>query len=77
VELHVYSSPNGIRIIKSKRMRRAGHVVRTRFEKYKVFFFSEKLKEKDHFEDRGVDGRIILKSILGIVWEGLYWVHVT
>jgi hypothetical protein len=31
-------------------------------------FWFESLKEKDHLEDLGVDGRIILKLILGM-WD--------
>jgi hypothetical protein len=37
----------------------------------------ENLKGKGHLEDLGLDGRIILEWILGIIWwEGADWMHV-
>jgi hypothetical protein len=59
----LYSSPNIIRVIKSRRMRWAGmwHIwgkreVRTRF-------WWGDWREGDHLGDPGVDGRIILRWI--------------
>jgi hypothetical protein len=46
----LYSSPDIIRVIKSRRMRRAEHVAR----------IGE--REGYHFKDPGVDGRIILNG---------------
>jgi hypothetical protein len=67
----LYSSPSIIRIIKSRRMRWAGHAAR----------MGEKLNarakargKKDHYEDQDVDGRIILKD--GVVGTGLIWLRV-
>jgi hypothetical protein len=35
------------------------------------------LRERDHLEDVGVDGRIILEWIVkGIVWEDVVWIGV-
>jgi hypothetical protein len=43
------------------------------------FFFSENLKEGDHSEDIGLDGKIILKCIVGKkgekVWTGCVWLR--
>jgi hypothetical protein len=58
-ELHsLYSSPNIIRVIKSRRMRWAGHGGRIGEMRN-----AQKIKPEGnkHSEDIGVDGRIILK----------------
>jgi hypothetical protein len=64
-ELHnLYPSPNIIRVIKSRRMRWAGHVARIG-EMHTKFWFGS-LKGRDNSKDLGVDGRVILKWIFGI-----------
>jgi hypothetical protein len=56
----LYSSPNTIRVIKSRRMRWAGHVARMgRGEVHTGFWWGD-LRGRDHLEDLGVDGRIKL-----------------
>jgi hypothetical protein len=50
-------------MIKYRRMRRAGHVARMGREEVYTGFWWENLRERDHLEDPGVDGRIILKMI--------------
>jgi hypothetical protein len=53
-----------MRVIKSRRMRRAGHVasVGEMRNAYKILVTN--LKGRDHMEDFGVDGKVILKWIL-------------
>jgi hypothetical protein len=57
----LYSSPNIIRVIKSRRMRWTGHVANMgdRSGTYRVW--SGDLRERDHLEDLGVVERTILK----------------
>jgi hypothetical protein len=56
-ELHnLYSSPSIIRLIKSIRMRWAGHIARTGRRGIQ--------KERNHWEDQDVGGWAILKWIL-------------
>jgi hypothetical protein len=65
-ELHnLYSSPNIVRVIKSRRMKLAGHVAR--MERGEVFtgFWLGVPKVRDHWKDLGVNGRITLKWTLG------------
>jgi hypothetical protein len=58
-QLHnLHISLNITRMIKSRRMRRAGHVACTKF-------WLESLKGRDHLEDLVTDGRVVLKWILG------------
>jgi hypothetical protein len=59
----LYSSPNIIRVIKSRRMRWAGHVARMGRVEVRTGFWWEDLEEGDHLGDPGVDERIILKWI--------------
>jgi len=55
----LYSSPNIFRVIKSRRMRWAGHVARMwRGEAYTGLIFGN-LREGHHWEDPGLVGRII------------------
>jgi hypothetical protein len=64
-ELHnVYSSPSIIRMIKSRRMRWAGHVARMGRRGMHVKYWWEIQKERAHWEDQGVGGWTILKWIL-------------
>jgi hypothetical protein len=51
-------------MIKSTRMRRVGHVECMRKVKNGYKISVENLKGRDHLEDLGVDGRIILDWIL-------------
>ena len=56
-------SPNIVQVIKLRRMRWAGHVARVgRGEAYAYFLWGN-LREINHLEDVGVDGRIILRWI--------------
>jgi hypothetical protein len=60
-ELHsLYSSPNIIRVIKSKRMRCTGHVARMGRREVFTGFWLGDLKVRDHWEDLGVGRRITL-----------------
>jgi hypothetical protein len=56
----LYCSPDIIRLIKSRRMRLAGHAALMGEKRGYTGFWWEKLRERDHLEDPGVDGRIIL-----------------
>jgi hypothetical protein len=65
-ELHdLYSSPNIVRVIKSRRMRWAGHVARMGRGEMLTGFWLGGLKARDHWEDLGVGGRITLRWTLG------------
>jgi hypothetical protein len=63
-DLHdLYSSRNILGVIKSRRMRWAGHVARMVEERGVYRFWWGNLKERGHRGDPGVDGRIILRWI--------------
>jgi hypothetical protein len=58
-ELHIlYSSPNIIRQIKSRRMRWVGHVARMGKERNTYKVLMENPEGKNHLEDQGVDRRM-------------------
>jgi hypothetical protein len=58
----LYSLPNTVRVIRL-RMSWVRHVARMGKEEVCTGFCWENLRKKDHLEDPGVDGRIILKWI--------------
>jgi len=73
----LYSSPNIMRVIKSRRMRWAGHVARMVEERGVLRVLVGRLEGKNHWGDLVVDGWIILRWIfrrldVGI-WTGLGW----
>ena len=73
----LYSSPNIVRVIKSRRVRWAGHVARMGEERGVYRVLVENRRERDHWGDLGLDGWIILGWIsmtwdVGI-WTGLGW----
>ena len=73
----LYSSPNIVRLIKSRRMRWAGHVARMGGRGGRIGSWSGNRRERDHWGDSGVDGWIILGWIsrrwdVGM-WTGLGW----
>jgi len=64
-EVHdLYSSANSFWVIKSRRIRmgRAGSMYGEKAEVHTGFLWGN-LRERDHLEDPGVDGRIILRHI--------------
>ena len=72
----LYSSPNIVRLIMERRMRWEGHVARMGGEERCIQGLGKgDVRERDHVEDPGVDGRIILRWIFRRwdvgVWTGL------
>jgi hypothetical protein len=69
-----------IRMIKSKRIRWAGHVAHMGRRGMHIRIWWERQKERDHYQDVYVGGRIILRRILerkdGVVWTGLIWLRI-
>jgi len=73
----LYSSPNTVRVIKSRTMGLAGHVARVVKERGCIESWWGNRREGDHWGDLGVDGWIILGWVsrrwdVGI-WTGLGW----
>jgi hypothetical protein len=65
-ELHnIYTSPNVIRVIKSRRMRWAGHLACRGEMRNAYRILVGKHERKGHSEDLGINGEIILEWILG------------
>ena len=73
----LYSSPNIVRLIKSRRIRWAGHVARMGEERVCIGCWWGNRRERDQWGGLGVDGWIILGWIsrrwdVGM-WTGLGW----
>jgi hypothetical protein len=66
---YLYPAPNIIRVIKSRRMRWAGHVASMGKRAMHTGFWWGDMREGDHLGDPGVDGRIILEWIFKR-WDG-------
>ena len=71
---NLYSSPNILLLIKSRRMRWAGHVARMVEERGRIGSWWGNRRERDHWGDLGVNGWIILGWIsrrCDVDWIGL------
>jgi len=66
-------STNIIRVLESRRIRRAGHLALMGRGEVYTGLWGGKLRDRDHFEYSGVDGRIILRWIFmqSVRWHGL------
>jgi hypothetical protein len=70
----LYSSPDIIRQIKSRRIRWAGHVAHMGEGRNVYRVLVGKLRgKKDHLKDQGIDGNMVSKSILGRLAQGVGW----
>ena len=73
----LYSSPNIVRVIKSRRMRWTGHVAPMGEDRGCIGSWWGNRREGDHWGDLGVDGWIILGCISRrwdvSMWTGLGW----
>ena len=69
-----------VQVMKSSRIKWAGHVARIGRRDLYTGFWLGNLRERDHWEDLGVDGRIILKFIFkkwdGGIWIILFWLRI-
>jgi hypothetical protein len=76
----LYSAPNIIWVIKSRRMRWAGYVARMGEGRGTYRILLGRPEGRNHLEDPGVDWRIILKWIFkkwdGMAWPGLIWLRI-
>ena len=76
----LYCLPNILRVIKSRRMRWAGHVARMEEGRGVHKVLVGKPEGKNHWEDQDVDGRIILRWILRkweeVVGTGWSWLRI-
>jgi hypothetical protein len=74
--IDLYSSSNIVRVIKSRRMRLTGHVARIGERRGVYRVLMGKPERRDHLEEPGIDGRIILRWSFrkwdgGTVWIDL------
>ena len=73
----MYFSSNIIPVIKSRRMRRVGDIACMGERRGVYRDLWGKLKERDHLEDPGVDGRIILNWTFRKRGGGMDWIDLT
>jgi hypothetical protein len=77
---YLYSSPNIARVIKSRKMRWAGHVARMGRGEIFMGFWWGNLRERNHWGEPGIDRRIILgwmfRKLNVAVWSGLGWLKI-
>jgi hypothetical protein len=72
-ELHdLYSSPNIVWVIKWRRMRWAGDIARMGKREVCNGFWWGNRKERDHWADPAISGRIILRLIFR-KWDVMVW----
>jgi hypothetical protein len=64
----LYSLPNIVRVVKSRRMRWAGYVARMGEERGVHRVLVENLRERGHWGESDVDGRIILRWMFRKLW---------
>jgi hypothetical protein len=62
----LYTSTNIITMIKSRRVRWAEHVTHVGSGEIYTRFWWENVKDRDHLEDHGVNGTIMLNWILNL-----------
>jgi hypothetical protein len=78
----LYSSPNNVQVIKSRKMRWVGHVARMVGGKRRGYagFWWGNLRERDHLENPGINGCIILRWIFRKwdveAWTALIWLRI-
>ena len=75
----LYSPPNIVQVIKSRRMIWEGHVARIAEGEACTGFWWGNLGERDHWGDPGVDGRIlqwIFRKCDVRVWTGSSWLRI-
>jgi hypothetical protein len=68
----LYTSPNIIRMIKSRRMRWAGHVARMGERRGACMILVGEPEERDRLEDPDIDGRIILNSSVKLMGPWMF-----
>jgi len=76
----LYSLPNIVRVVKSRRMRWAGHVARMGEDRGVQRLLVGKPEGKNHWGNQDVDGRIILRWIFRkleeVVGTGWSWLRI-